>query len=121
MKFYKRIKKEWKNIIFNVIFAIITLLIVILFYKQILLLTILLIGLAIIGLIKWSSKLTILLFIMGGIFGTLAESIAINYGVWQYSLTNLFNVPLWLIIVWGNAAAFIYQPAVEIKTLGVKK
>jgi hypothetical protein len=117
----KKIKKEWKNIIFNIIFAVLVLLIVIIFYKNILLTTLLELILAIIGLLKWKSKVTLIIFIFGGIFGGIAEIIAINYNVWNYSITNWMHIPFWLFFVWGNASSFIYQAAIEIKKLGIKR
>jgi len=121
MEVEKKLKQEWKNIIFNGIFAILTLLVVILFYKNILLTSIILTVITIIGLIKWKSKITIILFVFGGIFGAVCEMIAIRYGVWEYSISNFINIPLWLFIVWGNTATFLYQTALEIKKLGIKK
>ncbi len=121
MKIKKSLRKEWKNIIFNALFAILTLVIVILFYKNILLTVVILIIITAIGLSKWKSILTLILFIFGGIFGALAEMISISSGAWVYTFTNFINIPSWLFIVWGNATAFIYQTALEIKKLGVKK
>lgn len=121
MKIENKIKQEWKNIIFNCIFGILTILFIILFYRNILLASVLVGLVAVIGLIKWKSKITLLIFIFGAIFGAVAEMIAVIYGVWNYSITNFINIPFWLYLVWGNAAAFIYQTAVEIRRLGVKK
>ncbi len=47
--------------------------------------------------------------------------ISISFGIWSYSYTNFINIPLWLFVLWGNAAAFLYQTALEIKNLGIKK
>jgi len=116
----KKLNKEWKNIIFNGIFAALTLLIVILFHKRIILATVLLIIIVAIGLIKWKSKLTLILFIFGGIFGAISEMIAINYGAWSYPINNVVNIPLWLFIVWGNTATFLYQTSIELKKIGIK-
>lgn len=110
-----------KNIIFCIIFAVSTLLVVILFYKNIFLATLLLIVIALTGLIKWKSKLTSIMFFFGAIFGAVTEMIAINYGVWSYSFTNFVNIPTWLFIVWGNTAVFLYQISLEIKRLGIKR
>lgn len=116
-KIKKRIKKEWKNIIFNTLFATISIVVVILFYKKIILTGILLSIIAIIGLIKWKSKITLILFFIGGITGAIVEMIAISFDVWEYSITNFINIPCWLFVLWGNATAFLYQTAVEIKKL----
>ncbi|MCX6750940.1 MAG: hypothetical protein NTZ83_05760 [Candidatus Pacearchaeota archaeon] len=117
----KVIKKEWWNILFNCIFAILALLFPILFYKNIPLTTILLLIVSIIGLLKWKSWITLVIFIFGGLFGPLCEIIATKYGVWQYTLPNFLTVPIWLFLVWAMAAAFLYQTALEFIKLGVKK
>ncbi|VVB77974.1 Uncharacterised protein [uncultured archaeon] len=117
----KKIKKEWKNILFNLLFAVFTLLFPILFKKNILLTFLLVVLISIIGLVKWKSGRTLIIFIFGGVFGAVAEIIAVDHNVWSYSYTNFINIPLWLFIVWGNASAFIYQTSVEIKKLGIKK
>jgi hypothetical protein len=122
MKHNKKSKiREWKNITFNAVFALLTISIVIIFYKNIMITSVLLLILTIIGLLKWKSKLTIIIFIFGAIGGSISEMIAINYGVWNYSIINFLNIPFWLILVWGNATAFIYQTSLEIKRLGIKK
>jgi len=117
----KKIKKEWKNIIFNVVFALLTVLFPIIFYRNIIMATILVGFVGIIGLAKWKSRITLLIFLFGAIWGSFAEMIAISYNVWSYSFTNFLNIPLWLFIVWGNAAAFIYQTAIEFERLGFHK
>jgi hypothetical protein len=117
----KVIKKELWNILFNCIFAILALLFPILFYKNIILTTILISIVSIIGLLKWKSWITLTIFIFGGLFGAVAEMIATKYGVWQYAVPSFFNVPVWLFIIWAMAAAFLYQTALEFKKLGIKK
>ena len=117
----KKLEKEWKNLIFNLAFAIVTLLIVAFFYKNILLTTILVGIIAITGLIKWKSKRTLIIFIIIGLLGAFAEMYAISKGVWSYAIFDFKNIPTWLFIVWGNAAAFIHQTSIEIKKIGIKK
>ena len=117
----KKIKKEWKNIIFDLVFVFLNVFLVILFYKNILLTSILLILVTLVGLLKWRSWVTFGAFVVGTFVGPVCEMWAISQGVWQYSVTNFFMIPLWLIIVWGNTSAFLYQIAVEIHKLGVKK
>ncbi len=120
---HKTLKQEHRSIIFNSLFAVLTLIFPILFYKQILLTTLLVFIITLVGLFKWKTKLrlNIAIFLFGAIFGALAEIISINYGVWSYSLTNFFNIPSWLFIVWGNASLFIYQTAIEFERLGLHK
>ena len=117
----RRLKQEWKNIIFNTIFAILTLLFVALFYRNIILTTILVKLVSIIGLVKWKSYITFTIFIFGALLGPVSEMFAIYFGAWSYYIPNLLSIPIWLFLVWGNTAAFLYQTALEIKKLGVKK
>jgi hypothetical protein len=117
----KKIKREWKNIIFNCLFAVFTILFAILLYKNIILATIAIGVISITGLIKWKSKITLIIFLFGGFFGPISEMISIYFGVWNYPIYNIVNIPLWLFLVWGNAAVFIYQTTVELKKLGVRK
>jgi len=120
-KFLKKITSEGKNLLFNTIFVILNVLVVVIFYKNSKLALFLLLAIAIIGLFKWKSKLTLILFILAGLFGPILESIAINVGAWEYSISEIMSVPFWLSILWGNAAALIYQTSREIKKLGVKE
>jgi len=115
-----KLSKEWKNILFNLAFAALTLLVPILFKDQFILASILLAIIALTALIKWKSKITVLIFIIGAIWGPASEMIAIAFNVWTYSYADFLNIPSWLFIVWGNAAAFLYQTAVELKKMGVK-
>lgn len=121
MKFIKSLDKEWKNLMFNMAFALATIILTILLKEKIILLTLVLIIVTLIGMFKWKSWVTFVLFVFGALFGTFAEVISIKYGVWNYAFPSFWGVPLWLFIVWGNAAAFLYQSGLEIKKLGVKK
>jgi hypothetical protein len=109
--------KKGKKVItlFDIFFLAANILVVALFYKNIPLTFSLLLLIAVIGLTKWRSWRTVLIFIWAGIAGTVGEIFFISVGVWEYSITNFFNVPLWLFILWGNTAALIYQIAKKIK------
>ena len=115
----KGMRKEVKNVAFNVVFAVMTLGLPVLFYQNIILTTVLCGIVALAGLIKWRSEITVAIFVFGLFFGTLCEITAVSYGVWEYAYTNFFNIPLWLFVVWGNASAFIYQIAIEFERLGL--
>ncbi len=125
MKFIKKeipkIKREWKNILFNTLFAALTLLAVVIFHKSIILTLCLVLVITLIGMLKWKSKLTLMLFIFGGILGAFSEVLTIKFGAWSYSITDFINIPIWLFAVWGNSAAFIYQTSREIKKLALAK
>ena len=111
---------EIRGLIFNGIFAVLTLTIVVNFYRNINLTTLLLSVLAIIALLKWRNKNTLIIFIVGGILGTIAEIIGVSFGVWNYSVANFLNVPSWLLVLWGNVAIFIYRLSNEIKKIKMK-
>jgi len=120
-KLKERIKKEWMNIVFNLIFISANLFIVILFYDKIIIASIFLGLMAVTGLIRWKSWITIIIFFMSAILGFVIEIIAIKFDVWIYSYSNFLGAPLWLLLAWGNTGVFIYQTAIELKNLGVKK
>jgi hypothetical protein len=117
----KIIRKEWKNILFNLLFAFFAVLIPSLLYENIILTTTLLVLVSLIGLFKWKSKLSLAIFLFGAVWGPLSEMFAIHFGAWQYSTTNFYTIPIWLFIVWGDAAVFLFETAKEIKKLGVKE
>jgi hypothetical protein len=114
------IRKEWKNILFNLVFAFLAVIIPSLFYENIALTTALLFVVSAIGLIKWKSKLAIAIFFFGALWGPVSEMLAIKFGVWSYAVPNFFTIPIWLFFVWGDAAVFLFETAKEIHKLGVK-
>ena len=104
-------KTKFANIEFEIWFFVANLLIIILFYKNIALTTVLLGIVAFIGLFKWNSFRTFCIFILAGIAFPVLEMIASYFGVWHYAIFNIINIPFWLLIAWGNGGAFIYQTA----------
>ncbi|MBI4116269.1 hypothetical protein HY449_00830 [Candidatus Pacearchaeota archaeon] len=116
-----KFRHEINSLIFNGIFAILTLLTVIIFYKNILLTTVILSVLAIIALLKWKTAKVFIIFILGGFLGAFAEIIGVNYGAWSYSYASFLGVPAWIFFFWGNAAIFIYRLSNEIKKIKMKK
>jgi hypothetical protein len=117
----KKIEQGKGNIIFNIAFMVISILIVVIFFKKIMLTNGLLILLAIIGLFKWKSKLSLIIFIFFGVIFGMAEIMISGLGLWRYSVWDIANIPSWLFILWGNTALFIHQMIKEIKKFGIKK
>jgi hypothetical protein len=115
------IRKEWKNIFFDGIFALLCLIVIILFFKHIWLTTLLLLLISIFGLLKWKSWTTFFVFIFGALWGPTTEMIIMVFGAWNYSVHNIWSVPLWAFVLWGDAAVFLYQIGREIRKLGVKE
>jgi uncharacterized Tic20 family protein len=116
----KKIRKEWKNLFFNIIFAFVGVFSAALLHNNVWITFGILLIVSLAALIKWNSRTTIFIFIFGAFWGPISEMICIAFGAWQYSNANFYSIPIWLFLVWGDAAAFLYQTALEIKKLGVK-
>lgn len=90
-----------------ILVCIISIILVILFWKENILLTTTLIFLLFLITIKlWHKKNDILTIVFGVIFGWASESVCVYFGVWEYT-NPTFLVPLWLPILWGIAALII--------------
>ena len=112
-------KNKWGRVMFNFFFAVIAISIIIIIRNNILLATILEILLGFIGLFVWKSKITTTVFIMGGLWGSLIEiAIMSNTNAWAYTAAGSIGVfPFWMIVIWANAASFIYETTKELKKL----
>ena len=111
----KKLDNNLKNNLFNGVFALLTLIIILFFYERIWIATILLSILSIIALIKWKSRITLLVFIFSAVFGVVVEMISLYFGIWNYNLINFYNIPCWLFFAWGNAGIFIYHLALGFR------
>jgi|APSaa5957512535_1039671.scaffolds.fasta_scaffold63370_3 hypothetical protein len=114
-------KNKWNNIIFNFFFIISSLIIVLIFFKNILLTNALLFTITIIGLLKWKSKLSLIIFVTFGLLFGIGEIIVSSLGPWKYAITSTLTIPSWLFILWGNSALFIHQTIREIRKSGIKE
>jgi len=94
--------------------AFTTLAVVILFYKYTFLCLLLMIAVSGFMVFIDSNKKTFKFFILVGLSGALAESVAIYFGAWQYQNDFIIGVPLYLPFVWGNAGIFIKYVANKI-------
>ncbi len=70
-------------------------------------LTALLAGIGIVFLYRSTSKNAYHIFIGAGLGGAISEMIAIYAGAWTYTVPQMILIPLWLPLLWGNAALFI--------------
>ena len=117
----KKLKKEIEKgrIAFNFSFAVIAILIIFIFSNDLFLAAILETILGFVGLFVWKSKATTTVFIMGGLWGTLIQMAIISASQgWQYiSQDNLTLFPFWMIIIFANASAFIYETTKELDKL----
>ncbi|MBT7706258.1 hypothetical protein HN747_02310 [archaeon] len=121
MRLIKKLERESWRILFNFLIAILAITSVILFHKNTILTTSLLIIFSIVGLLFWRSKLTLAIFIFCGLAFGIAEIFVSSFSVWTYVYSGSLKVPTWLFILWGITGAFIQQTSREIRKLGVKE
>ena len=117
----RRLKKETRNLFFNMVFGVFNLVAVSLFYKDILLTVAILGLLTVLLFVYYRSPILIAVFVFCTVFGAFSEIFSVGSGVWSYTLVDFFNIPLWLFLLWGNAGLFIYRTAIEFERLGFHK
>lgn len=98
--------------------GLVTLVSVALFYRH----PIRLVGiLVVIGICIWmvegKKKEDVLLYALSGIFGVIAEVIAITTGTWQYAAPYMFGVPIWLPFLWGIAGLYMKRLYITAKLI----
>jgi hypothetical protein len=118
--FIDRLRKEQSNLLFNACFILTGLFMIVAFYEHILYLTLALLALCAVALVRWRSRMTTTLFVIGGVFGVSIETVAVHYGVWSYAVTHIMNTPFWLVLAWGAASAFLYEATKELQKLGYR-
>ena len=57
------------------------------------------------------TRASLVVYVVGFIFGPTAEAFGIHAGAWTYSNSDFLGIPIWLPFVWGNAALFIQNSA----------
>jgi len=55
------------------------------------------------------SKEEVKTFLLCSVCGSIAEYIAISLGAWTYKNPDIFNIPIWLPLLWGIASVFIVR------------
>lgn len=63
------------------------------------------------------SQKDILLYLVVGVLGASMEAVAIYFGTWAYSAPDVYGIPFWLPLAWGNAGIFVKRIAEEIDIL----
>lgn len=101
-------KSEVRKFLFTCPLALVTLFIPALFDNQLQILCMILVVSVMMLLVDLNKKY-LELFILVMISGPLAESIAINFGLWNYSNPFFLGTPIWLPLVWGNAGLYIVR------------
>jgi hypothetical protein len=57
------------------------------------------------------SRTSAFVYLIGFLFGPLAEAVSIRTGAWEYASPTFLGIPVWLPFVWGIAALFIQNSA----------
>ena len=57
------------------------------------------------------SRTSAFVYLIGFLFGPLAEGVSIRTGAWEYASPTFLGIPVWLPFVWGIAALFIQNTA----------
>lgn len=106
-----RVSTDGKKALLNAALALATLLLTSVLWRRPLVLTGLLIvtGVAIYSLRP--SRTSVWVYLVGFLFGPLAEGVSIRTGAWEYASPTFLGIPLWLPFVWGIAALFIQNAA----------
>jgi uncharacterized membrane protein YoaT (DUF817 family) len=71
-------------------------------------------------LYKWHTNRDISIFLVAFILGSIAESVAVYFGAWEYSKPS-YLIPLWLPLVWGIAGLLIKKISETLLKIGNKQ
>lgn len=100
-------KHLFKAFAYSAIIAVITLVSVAFGWKNPLILTLCLALISALMLIIYNNKEDLYLYILSGLAGAVAETVAIAFGAWTYTSPQIIGIPYWLPLLWGIAALFI--------------
>lgn len=107
--------------LFDTLLFIISILLIVAFYQNNILLTLLLLAEWVFGLKFWHKKHDAYFFVIGAITGPLGEIVAIIFGVWQYANPTFLGIPMWLPFAWGLAVVMIKRVAEIFVKISLKK
>ena len=97
---------EIEKVLINSVCAVTTLALISFFWEQTVLLIFLLGATGVYMLVNEGSWSAVPLYFVAFLLGPLAEFFGIHSGAWSYSSPYLLGFPLWLPLLWGNAALF---------------
>lgn len=97
------------NFIVTSILAVVSLLMVAFIWENNLILFVALFISALLMLLIERSKQEVKVFIYCSVLGAISECIAVMFGAWTYENPNLFNIPIWLPLLWGIASTYIIR------------
>jgi hypothetical protein len=102
---------EWGKAAINATLALATLLLTSVLWRYPVALTAVLIAAGVAIYALRPSRTSACIYVVGFVFGPLAEGLAIQTGAWEYASPSVLGIPVWLPFVWGNAALFIQNTA----------
>lgn len=102
---------KYKNIVIGVLSFLLSLLAIVILWRNNLALTLALLAIFIAMHYLWRTHRDTIAFVVGAIGGPLAEIVAIHFNVWKYSNPDIIigHIPLWLPVAWGIAAMLIHR------------
>lgn len=106
---------DWIGLAFNFLFMLLSILLIVFFRENEILTFCLMLVITFIGLLKWRTKIAIAVFAFFGLLFGFAEMIIGQLEVWAYAGPSMFIAPLWLFVLWGNSALFIYHTSIALK------
>ena len=93
----KRLERE---LVFDLILFIAAIILISLFYRDNLILTVMLILTCLVGFKFWYKKHDAYFFIAAAIIGPVGEIVVIYFGAWSYANPTILGIPVWLPLAW---------------------
>jgi hypothetical protein len=100
-----------RKALINAALALTTLLLTSVLWRHPLALTALLIATGVAIYALRPTRTSAWVYVVGFVFGPLAEGVSIHTGAWEYASPTFLGIPIWLPFVWGIAALFIQNTA----------
>lgn len=101
------------------LFIAVGILLVSFFWKNTVVLSLVLIAAAYIKHRIMTIKKELLWFLIAGVVGAFGESMIMASGPWSYTNPDIINFPIWLVFLWGYAGTVgisLYQVIANIKS-----
>lgn len=100
---------DYKKALMNALLGLGSLASVSILWQEPALLVVILITFSLLMLKVRTEKRSLIVYLIGFVFGPLAEAVAISQGAWTYTgyVIPVIEIPIWLPFLWANAALFI--------------
>jgi hypothetical protein len=99
-----------KSLVIELGIYVVAIALVCLLWQMPIVLALCLLGLSVLVLCRWHTRIDLFIYAVGFVLGPAAEMVAIHFGAWEYS-KPLFVIPLWLPPLWGIAAVMMRRLA----------